>query len=177
MARGVNKVILVGNVGNDPDVRFTPAGSAVANLTIATSEKWMDKQSGQPREKTEWHRIVIFGKTAEIVQQYVRKGSKLYIEGKLQTRKWQDNSGQDRYTTEIVVDGFNGQMQILDSPDNSGAQNTHNAPQNPSMPSHAPQQRPANHPAQQPQPNQQARNSGQPVQPQGYDDFDQNISF
>ena len=114
MARGVNKVILIGNVGNDPDIRFTPNGGAIAVLSIATTESWKDRNSGQQQEKTEWHRIVIFGKLAEIAQQYLRKGSKVYIEGKLQTRKWQDRDGQDRYTTEIVVDGYSGQMQMLD---------------------------------------------------------------
>ena len=114
MARGVNKVILIGNLGDDPDVRFTGQGAAVANLSLATSEAWTDKQ-GQKQEKTEWHRVVIFGKLAEIAQQYLNKGSKVYIEGKLQTRKWQDKDGQDRYTTEIVVDPFHGQLQMLDS--------------------------------------------------------------
>ena len=114
-SRGINKVILVGNLGNDPDVRFSANGSAVATLSIATSDGWTDRNTGQPVEKTEWHRVVIFGKLAEIAQQYLRKGSKVYIEGKLQTRKWQGQDGQDRYTTEIVVDGFNGQMQMLDS--------------------------------------------------------------
>ncbi|ELU03747.1 hypothetical protein CAPTEDRAFT_51565, partial [Capitella teleta] len=102
MSRGVNKVILVGHVGQDPVVRYTPGGEAVANISLATSEKWKDR-NGQPQERTEWHRIVTFGKLADIAQQLVRKGSKLYIEGKLQTRKWQDNHGQDRYTTEVVV--------------------------------------------------------------------------
>ena len=114
MARGVNKVILVGNLGNDPEVRFTPNGSAIANLSLATSESWKDRNTGQQQERTEWHRVVIFGKTAEIAQQYLRKGSKVYIEGKLQTRKWQGQDGQDRYTTEVVVD-ITGQMQMLDS--------------------------------------------------------------
>lgn len=114
MARGVNKVILIGNLGNDPDVRFTPNGSAVANLSIATSESWKDRNTGQQQDRTEWHRVVIFGKLAEIAQQYLRKGSKIYIEGKLQTRKWQGQDGQDRYTTEVVVDGFSGQLQMLD---------------------------------------------------------------
>ena len=114
-SRGVNKVILVGNLGNDPDVRFSPNGSAIASLSLATSESWNDRNTGQQVEKTEWHRVVIFGKLAEIAQQYLRKGSKVYIEGKLQTRKWQGQDGQDRYTTEVVVDGFGGQMQMLDS--------------------------------------------------------------
>lgn len=121
MSRGINKVILVGNIGQDPEVRYLPNGGAVANVNLATSESWMDKSSGQRQEKTEWHRIVFFGKLADVVGQYVRKGSKLYVEGKLQTRKWQDQNGNDRYTTEIVVDGFSGQMQMLDGrSDNSG---------------------------------------------------------
>ncbi len=115
MARGVNKVILIGNLGDDPDVRFTGQGAAVANLSLATSEAWKDKNTGQQQEKTEWHRVVVFGKLAEIAQQYLKKGSKVYIEGKLQTRKWQGQDKQDRYTTEVVVDPFNGQLQMLDS--------------------------------------------------------------
>ena len=111
---GVNKVILLGNVGKDPETRFLPNGGAVTNLTIATSEKWKDKQTGEDKEKTEWHRVVIFGKLAEIAGEYVKKGSKLYIEGALQTRKWTNQQGQDQYTTEIVVQGFNGVMQMLD---------------------------------------------------------------
>ena len=114
MARGVNKVILIGNLGGDPDVRFTPNGSAVANLNVATSESWTDKNTGQKQDRTEWHRVVVFGKLAEIAQQYLKKGSKVYLEGKLQTRKWQDQQGQDRYTTEVIVDGFGGQLQMLD---------------------------------------------------------------
>lgn len=116
MARGVNKVILIGNVGKDPDVRYMPNGNAVANVTLATSESWKDKVSGETQERTEWHRIVFFRRLAEIVGEYVKKGSKIYIEGKLQTRKWQDQGGQDRYTTEIVAD----QMQMLDSKGGSG---------------------------------------------------------
>lgn len=115
MSRGINKVILVGNLGQDPEIRYLPDGSPVANVNLATSESWMDKNSGQRQERTEWHRVVFFGKIAEIVAEHVKKGSKLYVEGKLQTRKWQDQSGQDRYTTEIIVDGFTGQMQMLDS--------------------------------------------------------------
>ncbi|MDW7746884.1 single-stranded DNA-binding protein [Halomonas sp.] len=111
MARGINKVILIGNLGQDPEVRFTPSGTAVANLNLATTDTWMDKQSGQRQERTEWHRIVLFNKTAEIAQQYLKKGSKVYIEGRLQTRKWQDQNGQDKYTTEIVAND----MQMLDS--------------------------------------------------------------
>lgn len=110
MARGVNKVIIIGNLGKDPDVRHMPSGGAVANLTIATSEQWLDKQSGEKTEKTEWHRVVMFGRLGEIAGEYLRKGSKVYVEGRLQTRKWQDKDGQDRYTTEIVA----SEMQMLD---------------------------------------------------------------
>ncbi|MFL0951009.1 single-stranded DNA-binding protein [Vibrio parahaemolyticus] len=112
-SRGINKVILVGNLGNDPEVRYMPNGGAVANITIATSESWRDKATGEPQEKTEWHRIVMYGKLAEVAGEYLRKGSQVYIEGQLQTRKWQDQSGQDRYSTEVVVQGFNGVMQML----------------------------------------------------------------
>lgn len=110
--KGVNKVILVGTVGKDPEVRYTNNGNAIANLNLATSEQWTDKQSGDRQERTEWHRIVIFGKLAEIAEKYVKKGSQLYIEGKLQTRKWQNQQGQDQYTTEIVLD-IGGTMQML----------------------------------------------------------------
>jgi len=108
---GVNKVILIGNLGKDPDVRYMPNGNAVANVTIATSESWKDKNTGEMQERTEWHRVVFFRRLAEVVGEYVKKGSKIYVEGRLQTRKWQDQGGQDRYTTEIVAD----QMQMLDS--------------------------------------------------------------
>ena len=109
--RGVNKVILVGNLGNDPETRFLPSGGAVTNLSLATSETWKDKQTGQSQERTEWHRVVFFNRLAEIAGEYLKKGSKVYIEGSLRTRKWQDQSGADRYTTEIV----GGEMQMLDS--------------------------------------------------------------
>ena len=112
-SRGINKVILVGNLGNDPEIRYMPNGGAVANITIATSESWRDKATGEQREKTEWHRVVLFGKLAEVAGEYLRKGSQVYVEGQLQTRKWQDQSGQDRYSTEVVVQGFNGVMQML----------------------------------------------------------------
>lgn len=111
-SRGVNKVILVGNLGQDPEVRHMPNGGAVANITLATSESWRDKQTGETKEKTEWHRVVLFGKLAEVVGEYLRKGSQVYIEGSLQTRKWQDQSGLDRYTTEVVVN-VGGTMQML----------------------------------------------------------------
>lgn len=112
MARGINKVILIGNLGKDPEMRYTPTGLAIANITLATSEAWKDKQTGENVERTEWHRIVFYQRLAEIVGEYLRKGAKVYIEGKLQTRKWQDkNSGQDRYTTEVIADN----MQMLDA--------------------------------------------------------------
>lgn len=114
-SRGVNKVIILGNLGNDPEIRSFPNGGAVANLTIATSDSWRDKQTGEQREKTEWHRVAVFGKLAEIAGEYLRKGSQVYIEGQLQTRKWQDQNGQDRFTTEVVVQGFNGVMQMIGS--------------------------------------------------------------
>jgi single-strand DNA-binding protein len=117
MARGVNKVILIGNLGRDPEVRYTPSGLAVANVTIATSESWKDKQSGEMQERTEWHRVVFYQRLAEITGEYLKKGSKVYIEGKLRTTKWQDKTtGADRYTTEIVADS----MQMLDSKGGSG---------------------------------------------------------
>ncbi len=109
MARGVNKVILVGNLGQDPEIKYMPSGQAVCNITIATSESWNDKTSGEKVEKTEWHRIVFFRRLAEIAGEYLRKGSQVYVEGRLQTRKWQDQSGNDRYTTEIVAN----EMQML----------------------------------------------------------------
>lgn len=118
MARGVNKVILIGNLGNDPEVRYTPSGNAVANVTLATSMTWRDKQTGELQERTEWHRIVFFNRLAEIVGEYLRKGSKIYVEGSLRTRKWQDKSGIDRYTTEVIAN----EMHILDSRQHSGGQ-------------------------------------------------------
>lgn len=112
---GVNKVTILGNLGKDPEVRFMPNGGAVANITVATSDTWKDKQTGEQKEKTEWHRVVMFGKLAEIAGEYLKKGSKVYLEGSLQTRKWTNQQGQDQYTTEIVLQGFNGVMQMLDS--------------------------------------------------------------
>ncbi|EGQ9852712.1 single-stranded DNA-binding protein [Vibrio cholerae] len=112
-SRGVNKVILIGNLGQDPEVRYMPSGGAVANITIATSETWRDKATGEQKEKTEWHRVTLYGKLAEVAGEYLRKGSQVYIEGQLQTRKWQDQSGQDRYSTEVIVQGYNGIMQML----------------------------------------------------------------
>ena len=116
--RGINKVILVGHLGQDPEVRYMPNGNAVANISVATSETWKDKQTGESKDKTEWHRVVIFGRLAEIAGEYLKKGSQVYIEGQLQTRKWQDQSGIDHYTTEIVVN-IGGTMQMLGSRENS----------------------------------------------------------
>lgn len=116
MARGINKVIIVGNVGGDPETRYMPSGSAVTNLTVATNESWKDKQTGEQKERTEWHRVAMFNRLAEIAAEYLRKGSQVYIEGKLRTRKWQDKGGQDRYTTEIIAD----EMQMLGGRGGSG---------------------------------------------------------
>ncbi|WP_328186184.1 single-stranded DNA-binding protein [Marinobacter sp. OP 3.4] len=180
--RSVNKVILIGNLGQDPETRYTPNGNAVVNLNLATDESYKDRQTGQLVPKTEWHRIVMFGKIAEIAGQYLRKGSKVYIEGKLQTRKWQGQDGQDRYTTEVVVD-INGQMQMLDSRggDNSG------------MNQGAPQGRPQSQPQPAAQGNPQGGGYGAPAGNQGggysqpgggqgsmpepVDDFDDDIPF
>lgn len=167
MARGVNKVILIGNVGGDPETRYLPNGNAVTNITLATTDSWKDKQSGQLQERTEWHRVVLFGKVAEIAGEYLRKGSQCYIEGRLQTRKWQDQQGQDRYTTEIVVD-MGGTMQLLGG--RGGNAEGGEYAQRPARPQREPQQQaPA---ASRPAP-QQA-----PAQPApDYDSFDDDIPF
>lgn len=181
MARGINKVILIGNLGQDPDTRYTANGNAVVNLNLATDESYKDRQTGQMVPRTEWHKIVLFGKVAEVAGQYLHKGSKVYIEGRLQTRKWQNKEGQDVYTTEIVVD-INGQMQMLDSRGAEGGMNQG-----------APQGRPQQQAQPQGQPNAPAQNQGgQPApsgghnpqgQPQGggmpepIDDFDDDIPF
>jgi len=128
--RGINKVILVGNIGQKPEIKYGSNGKAVCNLSVATSESWKDKNTGQKQEKTEWHKVCLFEKLAEIAGQYLDKGSKVYIEGKMQTRKWTDSNGVEKYTTEVVVSGFNGTLQMLDKRDaNTGiaqptAQNT-----------------------------------------------------
>ena len=122
MARGVNKAILVGNLGRDPEVRYSPNGQAVANVTLATSESWKDKTSGEKQEKTEWHRVVFFGRLAEIAGEYLKKGAQIYVEGRLQTRKWTDKDGHDRYTTEIVAND----MQMLGSRGGAGAPSNDN---------------------------------------------------
>jgi single-strand DNA-binding protein len=167
MARGVNKVILVGNLGTDPEVRYMPSGGAVTNVNIATSETWKDKQSGQMQERTEWHRVVFFNRLAEIAGEYLKKGSKIYCEGSLRTRKWQDNNGQDRYTTEIVA----SEMQMLDSRGGEGGgmgggynqDPGYGQPQQQAPRQQASQQAPQQAPAQQ--------------QPPAFDDFDDDIPF
>ena len=181
MARGVNKVILIGNLGQDPDTRYTPNGNAVVNLNLATDESYKDRQTGQLVPKTEWHRVVMFGKIAEVAGQYLRKGSKVYIEGRLQTRKWQGQDGQDRYTTEIVVD-INGQMQMLDSRGAGEGGMNQGAPQG------RPQQQGQYNAPPQQQPQDQGvpsggygggQPSGQPSggMPEPIDDFDDDIPF
>ncbi|MGI1677205.1 MAG: single-stranded DNA-binding protein [Cellvibrionaceae bacterium] len=173
MARGINKVILIGNCGQDPETRFMPNGNAVTNLSIATSETWKDKQSGQNQERTEWHRVVFFNRLAEIAGEYLKKGSKVYIEGSLRTRKWQNKEGQDQYTTEIVAN----EMQMLDSRgDNmgAGAGNNYNAPQNQSRPQNSPQQ---NAPQQNTQPQQNHNQNSAPSQDMAMDSFDDDIPF
>jgi len=162
MARGINKVILVGNLGNDPEVRYTPSGSAVANITIATSDSWKDKNTGQKQERTEWHRVVMFNRLGEIAGEYLKKGSKVYIEGRLQTRKWQDKNGQDRYTTEIIA----SEMQMLDSRGGSG--------------DFAPSQQQSHGGGQQQQqsrPQQQQPPVAEPVGAGDFSDFDDDIPF
>jgi len=122
MPRGINKAIIIGTLGRDPEIRYTPSGSAVVNVSVATNEVWKDKRTGDPVERTEWHRIVIYGKLAEIAAQYLKQGSQVYFEGRIQTRKWQGNDGQDRYTTEIIA----GEMQML-----GGKRSDDNAPASP----------------------------------------------
>jgi single-strand DNA-binding protein len=173
---GVNKVIILGNLGKDPETRFMPSGGAVTNLTIATSETWKDKQTGEAKEKTEWHRVAIFGKLAEIAGEYLKKGSKVYLEGALQTRKWTKDDGTDQYTTEIVLQGFGGVMQMLDSKP-QGQQQGGNQQQN-----HQQQQAPNQSQARQNtnaamnQNSQQQGGQTQP-QPQPTIDFDDEIPF
>ena len=168
MARGVNKVILVGNVGGDPETKYMPSGGAVTNLSIATSESWKDKQTGQPQERTEWHRVVFFNRLAEIASEYVRKGSKVYVEGSLRTRQWEQD-GVKRYSTEIVA----SQMQMLDSKsgDQQAPQQQQQAPQQQRQPQ---QQQHANGSYQQ----QQAKQAMQQQPAGGFDDgFDDDIPF
>ena len=148
MARGINKVILIGNLGADPEVKFMPSGEAVATLRLATSESWKDKNTGEQVERTEWHRVVLFRRLGEIAGEYLKKGSKVYIEGRLQTRKWQGQDGQDRYTTEIVA----SDMQMLDSR-GGGAGNFNN------------------------QPSSRSDDQPQAAAAGGFDDFDDDIPF
>ncbi len=170
--RGVNKVILVGNLGQDPEVRYMPSGGAVANITVATSESWRDKATGEQREKTEWHRVALFGKLAEVAGEYLRKGSQVYIEGQLQTRKWQDQNGQERFTTEVVVQGFNGVMQMLGGRQQQGGGMNQGQPQQQGGWGQ-PQQ-----PARQSQPpQQQAPQQSQPQYNEPPMDFDDDIPF
>jgi single-strand DNA-binding protein len=182
MARGVNKVILIGNLGNDPEQKSMPNGNAVTNITVATSESWKDKQTGQQQERTEWHRVVFFNRLAEIAGQYLNKGSKVYIEGSIRTRKWQDQSGADRYTTEIVAN----ELQMLDSRggaqqgggyqnDNYGAAPQQQAPQQPAY--QQPQQNAAPQQPAQRRPAPQQAPAAAPQPPAGFDDFDDDIPF
>lgn len=181
MSRGINKAIIVGNVGQDPEVRYTPGGDAVATLSLATNEQWLDKQSGQKQQKTEWHRVVMWRKMAEIAQQHVKKGMTLYVEGKLQTRKWQDQTGIDRYSTEIVA----RDMQMLGSPggqQSQSGQNAGNVP--PDSGRNANAQRThngGNAPAPQSSPYAENPRSGQgsygAPDPGNFDDFDDEIPF
>lgn len=173
-SRGINKVILVGHLGNDPEIRYMPSGSAMANITLATSESWRDKNTGEQKEKTEWHRVALFGKLAEIAGEYLKKGSQVYIEGQLQTRKWQDQSGQDRYTTEVVVQGYTGIMQMLGGRQQQGMTNNfagaNNGMANGGAGNNswgAPQQMP-NQAQQQAQPQQQNQWAGQNQAPNQY---------
>lgn len=172
MARGINKVILVGNLGKDPEAKFMPNGNAVTNITVATSESWKDKQTGQQQERTEWHRIVFFNRLAEIASEYLKKGSKVYIEGSLRTRKWQGQDGQDRYTTEIVAN----EMQMLDSRGGSTDYDSPSAPMQSAPSQSAPMQQGQQQSAPQSQPANQQQ--GAPAaSDSGFDSFDDDIPF
>ena len=172
---GLNKVQIIGNLGKDPEVRFLPNGGAVANITVATSESWKDKQTGEQKEKTEWHRIVLFGKLAEIAGEYLKKGSKAYFEGQLQTRKWTNNDGQDQYTTEIVLQGFTGVMQMLDSKPQAGQQGGGFSQANKANQAHKPQGQQQGGYANQGQQQQQQAPKVNPQEPTI--DFDDDIPF
>ncbi len=158
MARGINKVILVGNLGKDPEIRYVASGGAVANLNIATSESWKDKTTGEKQERTEWHRVVFFGKLAEIANEYLKKGAQIYVEGRLQTRKWQDKGGQDRYTTEII----GSELQMLGG---RGAGSSMDGPPDMSFESSGPSG------------GRQESGSAPSSAPKGGDDFDDDIPF
>lgn len=159
----LNKVILIGNLGKDPETRYAPSGDAICNLTLATTETWKDKSTGERREATEWHRVVLFGRVAEVAAQYLRKGSQIYVEGRLQTRKWQDQSGQDRYTTEIRGD----EMKMLGG--REAANSGNGAPQQ--------QQRPQQQAPQQQQRTQQPQPAPAGGGSSGFGDFDDDIPF
>ncbi|MBI0061635.1 MULTISPECIES: single-stranded DNA-binding protein [Gilliamella] len=168
--RGINKVILVGNLGQDPEVRYMPNGNAVANFSVATSETWKDKQTGENRDRTEWHRVVVFGKLAEIAGEYVKKGTQVYLEGQLQTRKWQDQAGNDRYSTEVVINAVGGTLQILGSRSgdsfNDGSQNWGQSANNTSSAPSTSRPSTTNEPA-----------ASQPTMPEPPMDFDDDIPF
>lgn len=170
MARGINKVILIGNLGKDPEAKFMPSGNAVTNITVATSESWKDKQTGQQQERTEWHRVVFFNRLAEIASEYLKKGSKVYIEGSLRTRKWQGQDGQDRYTTEIVAN----EMQMLDS--RGGSSDYDTAPMHSAPPQSSPMQQ-AQQSAPQSQPSNQPQSAPASSDNSGFDSFDDDIPF
>lgn len=141
-SRGVNRVTILGNLGNDPEVKYTPSGSAIANLTVATSESWNDKATGEKKEITEWHRVVLFGKLAEVAGEYLRKGSQVYIEGQLRTRKWTDNAGVEKYTTEVVVN-VGGTMQMLGGKQEAKPQQQQSGRGQPQQPKPQQQSRPS----------------------------------
>ena len=176
MSKGINKVIIIGNCGQDPETRYMPSGGAVTNLSIATSESWKDKATGDQQERTEWHKVVFFNRLAEIAGEYLKKGSKVYIEGSLRTRKWQDQSGQDRYTTEIVA----GNLQMLDSRLSEGDK-YQPAPQSANQPVgvHQNQQRSYQKPSQRkgPPPGDQPMGAHQRQQPEQEMPFDDDIPF
>lgn len=174
-SRGVNKVIIMGNLGQDPEVKYTANGSAVANITVATSETWRDKATGEQREKTEWHRVVLFGKTAEIAGEYLRKGSQVYLEGQLQTRKWQNQQGQDQYTTEVVVQWPAGQMQLLGGRPQGGAPMGGGQPQQ--QGGWGQPQQPAQQPYNAPKPQQPQQQAPQQQYNEPPMDFDDDIPF
>jgi len=165
----LNKVTLIGRLGADPEVRYMPSGGAVTNINLATSRRWKDRQSGERREETEWHRVAFFNRIAEVAGEYLRKGSLVYVEGRIRTRKWQDQSGQDRYTTEIIAE----QMQMLDS--KSGGTGNFN-PEQSNNTGHNPPQK-ATAPQNQAIQNQPAHNSPETPPPASYEDFDDDIPF
>ncbi len=187
MARGINKVILLGNIGQDPETRYMPAGGAVTNISVATSEQWKDKNTGQPQERTEWHRVVFFNRLAEIAGEYLKKGGKVYIEGSLRTRKWQGQDGQDRYTTEIVA----SEMQMLSDMQGNAGSPQQRPPQQQGYQQPPPQQQPhqgqwAGGHAQQSHQQQHSSPQAQQQPAQGYaaggppnafDDFDDDVPF